>query len=154
MEIRFLAEHPELVPTIAQWLHREWGYYDPHQTLETKISALSEQLQTNSLPLALVAMVRDQPVGTASLRLDDLPDRPDLSPWLAGVYVVPEHRNKGIASALCKRIAAEASRLGIVQLYLCTEDQENLYRKLGWSVHERLKSRGEDIVVMTNSTVA
>ena len=99
-------------------------------------------------------MVRDQPVGTASLRLDDLPDRPDLSPWLAGVYVVPEHRNKGIASALCKRIAAEASRLGIVQLYLCTEDQENLYRKLGWSVHERLKSRGEDIVVMTNSTVA
>jgi GNAT superfamily N-acetyltransferase len=66
--------------------------------------------------------------------------RDDLTPWLCGVYVVPEHRRRGIASELVRHAMQVAKRLGVEALYLYAETDaaEALYRSVGWQVLERL----------------
>ena len=63
--------------------------------------------------------------------------RPDLSPWLAGVFVAPEQRRRGIGEALVERVVQETRALSILQLYLYTAGSGALYLRLGWSVVER-----------------
>ena len=84
-----------------------------------------------------VAVDGDEPVGCASLIEHDMLTRPELSPWLAGVFVPREHRRRGIGAALVERVVAEARSLGVPRLYLYTPGSGTLYLRLGWSVVER-----------------
>ena len=72
----------------------------------------------------------------------------DLSPWLASVYVTPEHRSRGIGTALVQRVIEEAVGLSVETLYLFTPDREGFYASLGWSVVERTEYRGQKVVIM------
>ncbi len=99
----------------------------------------------------MVAFQEDQPAGTASIYVHDLETRPDLSPWLAAVYVDPLFRRQGIGSALVQAIEREACRLQIARLYLFTPDQEPFYTRLGWSLLERQEYWNESVVVMTKA---
>jgi N-acetylglutamate synthase-like GNAT family acetyltransferase len=74
--------------------------------------------------------------------------RPDLSPWLAAVYVAPAYRKQGIGSALVKAVESTAQQIQIARLYLFTPDQEHFYARLGWSVLERVEYRYQTVVVM------
>jgi N-acetylglutamate synthase-like GNAT family acetyltransferase len=47
-----------------------------------------------------------------------------------------------------RRVAEEASSLGVKTLYLFTPDQERFYARLGWSAIERCTYRGYAQVVM------
>jgi N-acetylglutamate synthase-like GNAT family acetyltransferase len=78
----------------------------------------------------------------------DMDSRPQLTPWLAGVFVEPQCRGKGIGSALVRRIEAEARSLGVSTLYLYTPHTEFLYERLGWSVIERCEYH-TNVVVMS-----
>jgi N-acetylglutamate synthase-like GNAT family acetyltransferase len=113
------------------------------------------------LPLTLVAVQgrRGQPltglaanyrelVGMVSLKFHDMDTRPDLDPWLGGLLVLPEWRNRGVGTMLMHRAIEEARRLHVPQLYLWTHSAEKLYHKLGWHVIERTKYFGEEAVVM------
>ena len=62
--------------------------------------------------------------------------RPELSPWLAGVFVTPEHRRRGTGAALVDRVVQEARALDIPRLYLYTPGDGTLYVRLGWSILE------------------
>jgi N-acetylglutamate synthase-like GNAT family acetyltransferase len=73
----------------------------------------------------------------------------ELTPWLGGVYVAPDHRRQGIGSALVTRAVDEARKLSVERLYLYTADQERFYARLGWSVVEQCQYRGQGVVVMT-----
>ncbi|MGH7573337.1 MAG: GNAT family N-acetyltransferase, partial [Gemmatimonadota bacterium] len=99
-------------------------------------------------PVAFVAVDGDTLLGSASLVHDDLETRPEIGPWLASVYVPPEHRRRGVASALVQRVVKEALDQDVSLLYLWTTDQERLYAGLGWRPVERTRFRDEDIVVM------
>jgi N-acetylglutamate synthase-like GNAT family acetyltransferase len=79
----------------------------------------------------------------------DMDSRPQLTPWLAGVFVKPQCRGKGIGSALVRRIEAEARSLEVATLYLYTPNTESLYERLGWSVTERCEYRNTNVVVMS-----
>ena len=86
--------------------------------------------------------------GTASIYVHDMDTRPDLSPWLAAVYVAPAYRKQGIGSALVKAVESAAQQIQIARLYLFTPDQEHFYARLGWSVLERVEYRHQTVVVM------
>ena len=64
------------------------------------------------------------------------------------MYVLPEHRGKGIATALCRVVEAKARDSGISRLYLFTLDQEPLYARLGWKVLEHVVWHERDCVIM------
>ena len=74
----------------------------------------------------------DSPAGTASLAHDDLDSRPDLAPWLAGVYVPQMFRGRGHASALVRHVEGFARAAGVDTLWLYTWTAAPLYAGLGW----------------------
>ena len=60
-----------------------------------------------------------------------------VTPWLAGLYVSAKFRGRGLAKALVDALEQEARRFGNARIYLYTDDAENFYYKLGWTVDER-----------------
>ena len=105
-------------------------------------------MNTDRLPLTLVALNRGELVGMVSLKFHDMDTRPDLDPWLGGLLVLPEWRNRGVGTTLMHRATEEAHRLNVPRLYLWTHSAEKLYHKLGWQVVERTNYFGMEAVVM------
>jgi GNAT superfamily N-acetyltransferase len=95
-----------------------------------------------------VALADGQLLGSASLVAQDMEIHPELSPWLASVYVAPEFRRQGIGSALVERVVGEARALGVSRLHLYTPDKEGFYARLGWHTLERVDYRDHHVAVM------
>lgn len=145
---RLSADDPN-AEIVAGWTFESWGHLHPGLTLEQAIEHLKTECGQGGVPSIFVAMQGETPVGTASLIADDMSIRRELTPWLASVFVVPEWRGQGIASALVKRVEIEALENGIEHFYLYTPDQQALYRRLGWQDVESLEYRGETVTVMS-----
>ena len=148
MRIDYLFDHRDLIPSVAGWIYDEWGHIVPEDSAEECARRLARQIRRTQIPTSFVALCGDTPVGTASLVGQDLETRPDLSPWMAAVYVAREHRRRGIGGALVARVVREAAALGIATLYLYTFDKEQFYTRLGWSLLERTEYHCDAITIM------
>lgn len=104
VRIRYLIEHPEYIPLLAQWLFEEWGSVLGEQTPEARIKKLKAHMSRDKLPIAWVAHANGQLLGTAALRVHDLDGREDPTPWLGGVFVGSQFRRLGIGAALCATV--------------------------------------------------
>ena len=67
--------------------------------------------------------------------------RPQFTPWLATLLVLPAHRGKGVGSALADSAAAEAKAApgDADAIYLWAIEREvadKMYKKLGWTTIE------------------
>ncbi|MCL7941863.1 GNAT family N-acetyltransferase [Halomonas sp. ATCH28] len=153
LEILRLGPDSPHLARVAAWQHAEWSHLSPGETLASRLAALRGECGRAGVPSVFVALATGRPVGTASLVAQDLDPRPDLTPWLASVYVLPEWRGRGIASSLVRRVEVEASGNGIERLYLFTPDRQALYRRLGWTDHETLRHHGETVTVMTRRPI-
>lgn len=149
MTIEYLADHPEALPTLARWQHAEWGYLRRGDTLAARTARLRAQMGRDSIPLTVVAFEAGETLGSASLIPHDMDTRMELTPWLAGVFVGPQFRRRGIGAQLVRRIGAEAARLDVPLLYLYTVHSENFYAGLGWTLRERTTYRQQNVVIMT-----
>ncbi|MDD2325183.1 MAG: GNAT family N-acetyltransferase [Alphaproteobacteria bacterium] len=129
--IDYLETHPDLIPVCASWAFGQWGCQSGGSFDRAK-TRFTEGANRNGIPLTLVALSGGKPAGMVSLWAEDFIGRPDLSPWMASVYVHPFHRKKGIALSLIKRLEEEAKRLGYEDIYLVTEESKGLYEKNGW----------------------
>lgn len=148
METSYLADHEHFLPTLAAWQHREWGHLRTGDTLDARTGRLRAACTRGRVPTVFIAHSGGELFGSAMLVTQDMETRPDFSPWLAGVFVAPAHRGRGIASALIERAVEEARRLGVPRLHLFTATAEPLYARLGWTVCERTRYRGEEVTVM------
>ena len=144
-----LADHPEALPQLAAWHQAEWGFLHPGGTVVEVAEELRGHLGSAPIPTTFVALVDGEVVGSASLIEDDLPERPDLGPWLASLYVAPDYRRQGIGSDLAERVVEEAAKLGLPTLYLFTFDREDYYARLGWQRLGSESCHGHPVVVMT-----
>jgi predicted N-acetyltransferase YhbS len=143
-----LTERPQLVAQVAAWGFGEWGHLSPGETLETRAARIQKGMNVNRVPAAFVALDHDgAAIGSAELVFDDLKGDP-RNPWLASVFVPPEHRHKDIASALVGAVEDAARRFGYSRLYLFTSSAPQLYARLGWRALEQRDYRGEHIQVM------
>lgn len=149
MQIEYLADHPELVDELARLHFAQWGYLRPDQTLEQRTRRLEEQCGRGGVPSVVVALEEGDLCGSAMLVSSDMDSRPDLTPWLAGVYVAAACRGCGYGSALVRRIEEEASRSGARTLYLYTPNAMDFYARLGWVRGERGPYLGQDVTVMS-----
>lgn len=149
MNIVYLADYPQHIPTLAAWHHAQWGHLNPGSTAEGRAERLSQQILHTGIPTTLIAVEDDTMLGSASLVKNDLDTHPALVPFLASVYVAPAYRGRGIASALVQRIMDETRQLGLPTLYLITPDQQRLYGRLGWTALEQVNYRGESVTLMT-----
>jgi GNAT superfamily N-acetyltransferase len=154
--IEYLADRREFIPTVARWHHAEWGHLRPRETVEDRIGRVERDCGHCEVPTTFVALAGAQVLGSASLVENDMETRKELSPWLSGVFVAPEHRRRGVGAALVERVVREAQALGIRRLYLYTPGSGALYLRLGWSVRERTFYRelwrDQEITIMELAT--
>ena len=148
MEIIPLKKRVKFIPTLAGWHYGQWAYLNPESSVEHRISSLKDELHADGIPVTYVAVSKDTLLGSASLVPHDMHTRMDLSPWLASVFVAPEHRNRGVGSALIDHVAKEAGKLGYQTIYLFTPDREAFYKRLGWTFFERTEYRGHPVPIM------
>jgi GNAT superfamily N-acetyltransferase len=146
------AQHPELVSTVGRWHWAEWGHADPSGSVESWTQRLQRSASTRTIPMLLLALAGTVPVGSVVLVEHDMnPDHERwgaLTPWLAGLFVVPEYRRRGIGSMLIRACEREARTLGVGRLHLYTGASEGLYRKHGYRVLGHDSYEGEAVVVM------
>ena len=150
--IEHLAKHMAEIPTLAMWVHEEWGHLLPDTTLEAFISDFENRTTPGQIPETFVALADDKPLGMASLVKHDMLTRKDLSPWLASVYVPPNSRNGGVGSRLVKAVMQEAEAMGVEKFFLFTPDRVKFYQRQGWKVLEEYHYRGEEVVIMVYET--
>jgi predicted N-acetyltransferase YhbS len=148
MVLSFVAtsEHSDLVPRVVDWLREEFGHAGSPSREQQIARMLAQPGQSEE---TFVLLDDSVPVGTASLVTNDLPSRPDLTPWLASVLVLPPFRGKGYSAPLVRRVE-EAAALSATILWLYTWSAEPVYAKLGWQRvgHSCDEARGIDVVVM------
>lgn len=154
MRIEYLADHPKLVPELARLHFTEWCYLRPDETLEGRTRRLFNCCGRKVIPTVCVALDGEELCGSAMLVEHDMETRPELSPWLAGVYVAQSHRGHGLGSALIERITFEAKTLGVDKLYLYTPVAESIYARLGWAVIDRCRYLGANVAIMSKQLPA
>jgi GNAT superfamily N-acetyltransferase len=143
----WLRAHPEHCDTLAAWLHRQFPYEFAEQPLaDWQLEFRAGQ--DNGDWQMLIALEHGQVLGCAGLARDDLPLRPELGPWLACVYVLPEWRGQGLAERLIESIYAVARERGHHRLYLHTHDRADYYAKRGWQLLERFHAWGGEHSLM------
>jgi predicted N-acetyltransferase YhbS len=148
MIIEYLADHKDIIPTLAGWSYEEWSYLHPERTLSDVEQSILEGSNKEHIPVSLVAIDRGKVIGMIALKTSDFKARPNLGPWLAGLYVDKLQRRKGVGTRLVHEIEKLAARLGASKLFLVTDDAENFYSKLSWSVLERTVWQGISVTVM------
>ena len=133
------ADRPDLASVTARW---RWEAFLQGQGRSlAEVTAAEAAPVRGPMPRTCVLLADDEPVGMASLATHDLETRPDLTPWLAGVYVSPQVRGRGYAVRLVAAVEAEARSLGVPALWLYTRTAEGLYARIGWETVERFPYR-------------
>ena len=139
-----LSDRPDLLTTVATWVYEQWWRHLPEHSPETLADMLSERRASDHIYESFVALLDSVPVGTATVLDHDIDTerRPDLTPWLAAVYVIPEARRKGVGEQLVSQATAYAQSKGFETVYLWTTDQRHWYERLGWELLEQFEKNG------------
>jgi GNAT superfamily N-acetyltransferase len=117
-------------------------------SFEQELRSMELFASDQSRGVALVAKVDGEPVGTCLLVESEIEPNHDVSPWLAGLFVVPEHRRKGAGAALVRAIEYQARQREFSRAYLYTTDAVEFYERLGWEVLDRTNWKGFDTALM------
>jgi N-acetylglutamate synthase-like GNAT family acetyltransferase len=132
-----LRQRPEFFDHVADRIWRAWWKADGHP-LDYISGRLRENLNATPIPFALVAHDGGTFLGTTSVIASDLAERPQLSPWVAAVWVEAQARRRGVGAALVDRATLDCFALGVSRAYLCARPQRaGYYERLGWIPIER-----------------
>ena len=106
----------------------------------------------DKVPLVLVALAHGgEFLGTVTLDEEDMRTRPELTPWVADLLVVPAARAQGVASILMRALSAVTKTIGVDKLYLWTEKQEAFFATRGFERVQRLECAGATAMLMRYS---
>ncbi|WP_445577108.1 N-acetyltransferase [Pseudomonas sp. E141] len=147
-QMDWLENHMDKCDQMAEWLHQEFSYEFAQQSLASWQQEFAAG-QRDGHWKCLIATEQDQLLGGVSLASDDLPDRPELGPWLACVFITPIARRRGLAAQLIEGICNHAREAGFTTLYLHTHNQRDYYTGLGWEVLERFEAWGKEQWLMS-----
>ncbi|PUA28391.1 MAG: GNAT family N-acetyltransferase [Cellvibrio sp. 79] len=148
MKIIDLREAPQHIPTIARWHFDEWGYLNPGKTLEYRIERMQRYIAANPIPSMLIAVEGDAVLGTAALVEADMDNHPELTPWLASVFIREDQRGLGLGKKLVQALMDFAGKQNLERLYLFTPDQSGFYAKLGWKTFAQETYRDTPVTIM------
>ena len=135
------------VRVCARWrcdaFFRDDGY-----SLEHRLEQLAEFVARQDYEIALVAEVGGLPAGTCLFVRCEIDPVHELTPWLAGLFVAPEFRDRSIGREFVSAIESHARSVGCDRLHLYTSGAETYYARLGWRVSEHFHWHGKPFVLM------
>jgi N-acetylglutamate synthase-like GNAT family acetyltransferase len=142
LSITTIRQRPDLLPLVAKWLWREFWNSDGYSLQQTQ-AIYAECVAKTGAPQTFVLLEDELPVGTATLAREDLDERPDLTPWLAGVFIVPDRRGRGYVNHLLSEFerACRTASIDVAWLYTTTADR--VYAQAGWETVEVIKRPGK-----------
>jgi GNAT superfamily N-acetyltransferase len=143
-----LSEHPEFIPRLSDFCGKEWAHLYEGWSAETARHEFENQDKDGRLPVTLVALDGEDLLGTVSLIFNDLPSFEHLNPWLASLFVVPEHRGKSVASFLVREAEKVFARNGFAGAWLFTETARPLFEKLGWEFFQEASCHGHAVSIL------
>jgi len=149
IQLDLLSNHPQAISQLALiWLDVLGKVWLPQIGLTEVIHKFKSHLNHDTLPLFMVALDGDKPVGGAALRTTD-GIRPELTPWLASLVVDRDYQGRQIGRLLVDAIKQKARYLGFDALHLLTFDPNlpEYYQKLGF------ESIGQDCLLDLPVTV-
>ena len=147
MRCDHLANHPRFLPVLKALCGKEWAHLYPGWNAERAGEEFRNSKGDEKLPCTWVATEGNELLGTVSLVLNDLPGRPEWNPWLASLYVLPEHRGKGVAKFLVRHAEEHLRRSGVTEVYLFTEKAGKLFESLGWQKMAEDHCNGHPVTV-------
>jgi len=133
-----LRERPHQVDAVAG---RVWAAFWRHKG--TPLEQLRRGVEANlhrsdGVPFCPIAEIDGKLCGTASVIANDEEARPELTPWLAALWVDESERRQGIAAALLKEAARRCAALQIERLYLGSRPAlRDFYASRSWRVLEQ-----------------
>lgn len=132
IDVRYLAERPELLSTLVAWFEAEWEPYYGAAGPGNAGADLTESMNRTELPMCLVALDQGGTLaGTISLRRASI-SHPELGPWAAAFLVAPGMRGRGVGTRLVAALEEEALRLGFEKLYISTDAANGIVERRGW----------------------
>jgi len=136
-QISDFREHRRYGSTIADRVWNAWWKNAglPLSDVERHMTEMADQ---RPLPMAVVAHDHHGYLGSAFLIHSDMEERPQLSPWVAAVWVEAAERKRGVGRALIAEAAKIAGSLGHRAVYICCRPElESYYSRIGWRVVEQ-----------------
>ena len=142
------TDRPDLAETTGLWRWEAFVGKDGMSLDEVMERERACAAEPGIMPTVLVMTENDAPIGMVALCEDDIEGRPELNPWLAGMYIAPEHRGTGNARRLVAELEAFARANGIARLSLYTAVAVGLYLKCGWHPVETFDKDGLIYTIM------
>ena len=142
------ADRPELAEITARW--RWEAFFRKHGRSFEDVLAAAQRTAAGAqvMPRTFVLLADNAPIGTASLVAHDLDERPDLTPWLAGVFVTPAFRGQGHAARLITAVEDAAVGAAFPVLWLYTNTAARVYARAGWEHVETVQHNEKPYSVM------
>src|SRR4051794_24706983 len=78
----------------AKWQYEQWSQNEGMSYLEV-LHEIQQTFVADSKYAYFMGILNGRPIAMASLIKSDLPTRPELSPWMANVFVAETERKKG-----------------------------------------------------------
>jgi GNAT superfamily N-acetyltransferase len=127
-----LRKQPKFFDTVAERIWRAWWRSKGH-SLDRFSDGLRKLLNDDAIPFGLVAHAGEQYLGSTLGIMCDLDERPQYSPWVAAVWVEPEHRLNKVGRTLVGHTMQAFFDIGFQRIYLCSSPKRrNFYTRQGW----------------------
>jgi len=146
--ISHLADVTFFLDELADLHAAEWKHLYADWDVEAARAEFSDQKGDGSLPATLVLHEGTELVGSVSVVFGDCPVRPDLDPWLASLYVVPQRRGQGHGLELVRAAIEFATAAKAKRLHVFTESAEKLFQRCGFEMLERTTLQDAPITVL------
>ncbi len=147
IEIAFLVDYPETIPTLVQWFCAQWSEYYAERTPMDIAQDFYAEANRNGLPVRLIAFMDGELAGTITLREHAIWDLPEYRPGLGGLLVKERHRGCGIGTELVKAGMNLAHEQGYIRVYATTVAASGILERLGWRLVQKVLHGDEQLVL-------
>lgn len=148
LTLAFLDGNSTESAELAHLHAKEWKHLYSRWDEHTALAEFRSQNTDGSMPATLVLRKDGRLIGSVSVVDNDCEARPDLTPWLASLFVLPEERRNGNGSRLITAAIDLAKQNNTGCLHVFTESAEDLFLRHGFARFATAVTNGHAITIL------